>query len=844
MVADWQRRYLPEFRRSGAEWRGPCPVHQGKRDSFALNAETGQAFCHSDCSRGWSLLQLHAEINGVTAQEARVAVAGEPVKPREVARYDYSDETGQLLYQVIRMEPKNFLYRRPGKGSGLGQWIWNLNGVRRVLFRLPRVLKAETVFVVEGEKDVLSLERLAITATTNTGGAGKWNDSYTEALAGKRIVILPDNDDKGRKHAAMVQAALAGKATSCAVVHLPGLKEAGDVSDWLVAGGSLDQLWRLVDAAKTDIEAVNWDWRGLGRKFVVEPRGIFLSEVVKGKQEHIWLCALIEVLAVTRNHDGAAFGLLVSFRSREGKMNKVIIQNRSLMGDGSEALAALSDRGFRMQLGRTHLAAIKDFLNQSETEKKILTTDRVGWSGRSFVFPDLTISAPGEDEVIFDAGSIVDHKYVTAGTLDDWRLAIAGRCVGNNLLIFSVAAAFAAALIPWADVQGSGFHYVALSSKGKTTAVRLAGSVWGGTRENGFLDTWRATSNGLEAKGMLHNHSLLCLDEISEVGEKEISGIIYMLGNGVGKQRMTKNYTSRRAAVFSLLYLSSGEKTLADLMESTGKDSAGGQESRMVQIDANMHPVLGSFECLHGAADGETFSKQLTAASKKFYGCAIREFLTGITGRWDECREVFQRVMADFKSDHLGVLSKDAATELFRVGTSFALVAAGGELATRLGVTGWQPGTARNAASLLWSRWIDSRGGEGARDVTRGLALLRSFLMRFGESRFQDLDDLKNQRFITDRAGFRESVGDGRTRFLIPGETMAQILKGLDVRSVMRAARAAGMLETAPNSERHQVSKRIPGLDKIWFYSIVFSDSEGLEKDGAEAQFALFSREV
>jgi hypothetical protein len=170
-------------------------------------------------------------------------------KPRIIAAYDYRDERGQVLYQVVRFLPKDFRQRRP---NGKGGWTWNLQGVRRVLYRLPELLAAppeEPAFVVEGEKDVENLRKVEVLATTNAGGAGKWRADYNEALRGRHVVILPDNDQKGRDHARDVAAQLAGMAASVKVLELPGLPEKGDVSDWLAAGGDKVKLLQL--AART-----------------------------------------------------------------------------------------------------------------------------------------------------------------------------------------------------------------------------------------------------------------------------------------------------------------------------------------------------------------------------------------------------------------------------------------------------------------------------------------------------------------------------------------------------------------------------------------------------------------
>lgn len=177
-----------------------------------------------------------------------------PIMNSTTTQYDYTDEQGELLYQVCRAMPKKFFQRRP---DGEGGWINNLQDVRRVLYRLPELLAADesaTVFVCEGEKDVDALRKLGLVATTNSGGAGKWRYEYNETLKGRNVVVLPDNDEAGQEHAEQVARSLSGIAASVRIVKLPDLREKGDVSDWLNSGGTAEQLKEIV-SRKTNHEA-------------------------------------------------------------------------------------------------------------------------------------------------------------------------------------------------------------------------------------------------------------------------------------------------------------------------------------------------------------------------------------------------------------------------------------------------------------------------------------------------------------------------------------------------------------------------------------------------------------
>lgn len=222
-------------RRSSSGWSALCPAHDDARNSLSVSEGQGGKMlikCHAGCTYENIIAALPS---GVNADGAR----------RITTVYDYRDEGGVLLCQSVRYEPKDFRQRRP---DGAGGHVWNLKGVRRVLYRLPELLQSDedaTVFIVEGEKDADRLGSLDLIATTNIGGAGKWRAEYNELFRGRRVCILPDNDEAGAHHATRVARALYNTAASVKIVTLPDLPPKGDVSDYLDAGGKVEKFLAL-----------------------------------------------------------------------------------------------------------------------------------------------------------------------------------------------------------------------------------------------------------------------------------------------------------------------------------------------------------------------------------------------------------------------------------------------------------------------------------------------------------------------------------------------------------------------------------------------------------------------
>ncbi len=158
------------------------------------------------------------------------------------ATYNYTDEAGRLIYQVVRQEPKAFLQRRP---DGAGGWIWRKSD-RQVLYRLSGVLEAPIVFVVEGEKDVETLRGYGFVATTNSGGAkAPWLDSYTETMRDRECILVPDNDPAGWERVVKIAKALLGTAARIRVLDLP--PEHKDISEWFGGGHSECELITMLE---------------------------------------------------------------------------------------------------------------------------------------------------------------------------------------------------------------------------------------------------------------------------------------------------------------------------------------------------------------------------------------------------------------------------------------------------------------------------------------------------------------------------------------------------------------------------------------------------------------------
>ena len=237
---------LDGVRQHGGYWMAQCPAHEDREASLSIARGTEQPVvfkCHAGCDRDAILDALGLTLADVSKPREQDSTGAEWTPFGDaIAVYDYTDENGNLLYQVLRTAGKQFPQRQPDPAARSG-WAWNLKGARRVPYRLPRLIKAiadgRAVYIAEGEKDVHALEHAGAVATTSPGGAGKWRGEYDAHFTGADVVIIADADKPGRKHAADIERHLRPVARTVRIVRSAHGK---DAADHFAAGHSLAEF--------------------------------------------------------------------------------------------------------------------------------------------------------------------------------------------------------------------------------------------------------------------------------------------------------------------------------------------------------------------------------------------------------------------------------------------------------------------------------------------------------------------------------------------------------------------------------------------------------------------------
>ncbi|MGM0988504.1 MAG: DUF927 domain-containing protein [Pseudomonadota bacterium] len=514
--------------------------------------------------------------------------------------------------------------------------------------------------------------------------------------------------------------------------------------------------------------------------------------------EDIRIADPIEVIAISRDEYGGNFGRQLRFVNAERQTCMRVIPMRVLSDGGADLRRELLDMGHTHSL--KHRAKLADFIMESTPEARIIAATTTGWhdNARAFVLPHRTL---GNQDYSFSAEAMRATYFETRGTLDGWREEVAGRARGNPILILCLCVALAGPLI-WPAKQeaagGLGLNLRGASSKGKTTGLQAAASVWGSPQ---FLRPWSATTNGIEALAASQNDACMVLDELSQASPYEVGSMVYMVANGVGKQRAARTGGIRDAQRWRLMLLSSGERTLASHLGEAGKTTKAGQDARLLDIPATGRRY-GAFDDPHGMAPSD-FANAIKTATAEHYGHAGMAFIDFLLRCGHDLPSMYRDVMQDpaFSTETDGVASRAAG--------AFGLLAMAGELATEAGITGWQQGEALEAVSTCFALWKAERGSLPPEDAAI-LDGVNEFIQRHGDARFAPLRcDENDARRTNERAGFWCDTQDGRV-FYFNGAALREAARGYDIRTIAAVLDTAGWLYEK-ESGKHSVNKKVQG---------------------------------
>jgi putative DNA primase/helicase len=751
------------------------------------------------------------------------------------ALHRYCDADGRTLFCKIRA-------KHPDTGE---KWIRPIHPVgdkwvmgeptfqsHKPLYglHLLRQSPANPVVVCEGELCADHLAKHGVLAVTS-GGSDSAEAADWQPLSGRNVVIWPDHDEAGFRYADRVDEILHGLGCDVRIIDTIalGMKEKEDAVDWLErfpnatsaeilvlpvvapsslgtsTAGAIPSISAAPDLTESNPDPLTFSYDG--GEFELTQTGLYYDHPKKPRK---WLSGWLKVQAATRDESSKEWGRMVGIRDNDSVEHHLYVKAESLIGDANEVLRELASLGLAMATGTTVRDLLMAYLQNAPTEGRARSVERLGWHGEVYVIGD---GAVGNDADKFISRNPTPPLFAQQGSLDEWRDFVAAAAAGNSRLVFATSCAFAGPLVHLAGMESGGFHLCGPSSTGKTTALKVAASVWGSPSK--YIQQWRATANGLEGVASSHNDGLLILDELSQVDPVQGGEIAYLLANGQGKIRATRTGSNRPVATWRLLFLSSGEVGLWELLKQAGKQPKVGQEVRLADIDADAGAGWGAFQQLGSHSSAATFCDALTDASMRFYGVVGGEWLKAVVADRSRLVDLIPRQIQDFVAE---VVPTGASGQTNRVARRFALVALAGELASHYGLTGWPEGESTQAAKACFASWLDRFGAVGDKEERNFLRNIVAYFNMYGDARFQSVDD--PQPRLNKRTGFwRQGSSDGTREYLVPCESFVdELCCGLDSKRGAQILLKRGWIQ-ADRSGRTTKRVRLPGHGQVRVYA-------------------------
>ncbi|MCA6346850.1 DUF927 domain-containing protein [Phenylobacterium sp.] len=669
----------------------------------------------------------------------------------------YRDERGALLHWEARFNlgggRKHILpltlWREPG---GKLRWDWKGLPEPRHLYGLDRLAQAgptAPVLLAEGEKAAdaaaaLFPDSAAMTWHGGTNAAGK---ADWRPLAGRRVVIWPDNDEPGQKAARAVLDRLRAVGAVAGIVAPPWdrFPTAWDLADPFPEGFDLaaaqavaaEALAALADTVSPEAqEGATWP-----PGYAMHADSFYKVHHREGEGERLERIAdPFDVLGEVHEPDGRGWGIRLKLGGPRAAGQEVTVWRSQMAGAGTEVKAQLAALGLYVKPGGRTDYLIPALMDVRGVQRRFLSVRRTGWlvPGGQFIIPGREHAGA----VIFDGPS--NYRFAQRGDLEGWRASVAAPAVGNPLLAFALSLSFVGPLARLLDWRGGGFHLRGPSSCGKTTLAEAAGSVWGGGGELGFAHSWRRTDNAIEGLAEGHNDCLLVLDELGQVAPEAASSAVYTLANGQAKARAQAGGGNRTRAEWRVPFLSTGELPLGEHIASgrVGGAVKAGQELRFLDLEADAGSGLGVWYRLGGYTSAAEMSDQVRAAAQAHFGHAGPAFVDAL-----QSEDLAQLKAAALMThgDFVRRVRQDGDSgQVGRAADRFAQVAAAGELAAGLGLLPWPKGEANRAVQWVFERWADGFGREHTAEERKVFQALRGKLERHA-TRFAGRDEVTEE---------------------------------------------------------------------------------------------------
>jgi putative DNA primase/helicase len=547
------------------------------------------------------------------------------------------------------------------------------------------------------------------------------------------------------------------------------------------------------------------------------PEGYSLDEVGVLDTEGKLIAGPVWVTALASNEEKTRWSVVVCWLDHDGEQQEWAIPSERFHDSGRGVAKELATKGLRVTPGQE--GKLLQYLTAFTPLDRSLFASKVGWLEAKAIYVLPNDRVYGAETAGYQKIILASEQHQPGldsiriqGSLKEWQIHVAEPCRGNPVLMFSLCAAFAGPLLKILNLESGGFHFHGLTSRGKTTALQVAASVWGcgadpagGAHTNSFITRWNATSNGLEGMASAHNDNLLLLDEIGTSKVDDFGRQIYDLLGGKGKSAMDANRNLRETSTWRTVVLSTGELSARAMIEGGRKAAKGGQLIRLIDL-----PVGDRVIADNKGQDTGRFVDQLKTACSRYYGCAIEAYLTKLVRLDRKKIEEFFKELESKLCNKVGSLTPEQC----RVIKRFALVLTAGLLAREFGVLRVELRELWLSIVEMLNVWLKENAPDLS-DSARCIEALQNFLVTH-RRRFETLSATASDKTKSKLVGYSDH---GRGLYLLTKGTMEEACRGFDVKTACSELKKRGWL--FQNDKDRSMSKHsIPGGGRASFYAI------------------------
>lgn len=720
---------------------------------------------------------------------------------RPALRIPYQNADG--IVQAVRF--RMALEKSGGEGK---RFCWDPGG-QPCLYGLPQLRREGTVTLVEGESDTHTSLHHGINVL-GIPGASSWNDERDapHLFSFKTIyaVIEPDAGGEAMLRA-LSQSILRDRIR---IVRLDGFKDVSDmhvdaperfVERWQAALDASIPLQQPASEATSDTQAAP-------SSFEMTESGLYVDIHRRNTAERRWLSAPFEVCGRCRDPNSNGWGHLLRFKDDDGCLHEYVVSDAALHGDLSRLCSDLASQGLRITTtsDRNHFVP---YLNEVRTPARVTRLRQTGWhvvkGELVFVHPSGPFGKPIGEIIRFEGAAT--SAYEQSGSLEEWKASVGALVARHSRLVLLCSVPFAGPLLYLVEHEGGGVHVPGDSTTGKTAGACAAASVWGKGSTDGYVLSWRHTTNALEAILAGRTDTLVVFDEIGVGEAKDVFSALYQITGRSGKARLDREARLRDTLRWRNLLLSTGEVPVgAKIAEDHGRVHYAGQQVRVLDIHADAGSGVGIFDADALTGKPGELADSLKAAAARHYGVAGPAFVRRLIDEGpEEVGALVREMIAAFERTQV---PSEANGQVRRAARLLGLFGAAGELATRWQIVPWREGAAFDAAAKALGDWIAQRGGVEAAEVRDGIEQVRRYFAQFGESRFDNVDDT-DARIATARAGWRRGFGDDRRWLILPSVWRDEVCKGRNASAIARALAERGVL-VRDSQGKFQCCERTP----------------------------------